>query len=310
MIHYFTLKNGIVQQAHGTNFDKNSVIWVDLLSATENEKKHVEKVFNVELFTKQESEEIETSSKYFETADEIGINLHYLSYDFETYQNEVVSFIIKDKILITQRDAQLRTFDETAKKVKLGKPQDGDDIFLLLLDARIDYDADLLEIVTANIGTLSKEIYKAKHLHRDILLRIAKLQDTTIVIRDNVIEKQRVLSAMLKSKKFPKEDLDKILIMNTDISSLLEHSGFSFDRLEFLQSTFLGLVDMEQNRVMKFFTVMTVIFMPPTLIAGTYGMNFKFMPELGKTWGYPFALGLMILSVSTILFFFKRKKWL
>jgi len=91
---------------------------------------------------------------------------------------------------------------------------------------------------------------------------------------------------------------------------LLEHTSFNFERLEFLQNTFLGLLDMEQNRVIKIFTVMTVVFMPPTLIASMYGMNFRFMPELEQSWGYPMAIVLMLLSSVITLMFFKRKNWL
>src|SRR5690606_23985520 len=98
--------------------------------------------------------------------------------------------------------------------------------------------------------------------------------------------------------------------MIKDVGSLLDHTSFNFERLEFLQNTFLGLVDMEQNRVIKIFTVVTVIFMPPTLIASLYGMNFQFMPELNYSWGYPFAVALMILSSVLTLLFFKRKNWL
>jgi len=98
--------------------------------------------------------------------------------------------------------------------------------------------------------------------------------------------------------------------MIKDVSSLLEHSSFNFERLEFLQNTFLGLLDMEQNRVIKIFTVVTVIFMPPTLIASMYGMNFKYIPELSSSYGYPFAIILMVLSSVLTLLFFKKKKWL
>ena len=142
------------------------------------------------------------------------------------------------------------------------------------------------------------------------MLKITALQESTITIRENIVEKQRILSSMLKSKMFPKEDYENMRIMIKDVGSLLDHTSFNFERLEFLQNTFLGLVDMEQNRVIKIFTVVTVIFMPPTLIASLYGMNFKFMPELDKIWGYPFAVLLMILSSAVTLLFFRRKKWL
>ena len=141
-------------------------------------------------------------------------------------------------------------------------------------------------------------------------MKIATLQESTISIRENIVEKQRILSSIIKSKMFPKEDLEKMRVMLQDVGSLLDHTAFNFERLEFLQNTFLGLVDMEQNRIIKIFTVVTVIFMPPTLIASMYGMNFEFMPELDERWGYPFAILLMITSSALTLLFFKRKKWL
>jgi magnesium transporter len=149
-----------------------------------------------------------------------------------------------------------------------------------------------------------------KDPNRDLLLTITAMQESTIAIRENIVEKQRILSSLLKSKMFPKEDYEKMRIMIKDVGSLLDYTSFNFERLEFLQNTFLGLVDMEQNRVIKIFTVVTVIFMPPTLIASLYGMNFKFMPELDEVWGYPFALLLMLLSSVFTLMFFRRKKWL
>lgn len=310
MINFFSQQNGTILLEEGTNFSGKKILWVDLINSTEEEKHIVEKAFNIELFTRQESEEIETSSKYIETEDEIGINMNFIRTDNGDYVIEPVSFIIRKKTLFTQRELYLKSFDEVYKKIKLYKPQDGDDIYLMLLDVRIDFDADLIESITDKISAISKELLVGKQVERDLLLKITSLQETTIVIRENIVEKQRILSSMLKSKIFPKEDLETMRIMIKDVNSLLEHSGFNFERLEFLQNTFLGLVDMEQNRVIKLFTVVTVIFMPPTLIASMYGMNFEFMPELDEIWGYPFAVFLMILSSALTLLFFKRKKWL
>lgn len=309
MVNYFVFKEGAVFQENGTEFKGENIIWVDLLNATDEEKKQVEKDFSIELFTKQESKEIETSSKYIETEDEIGINMNFIRTENGNYLIGPVSFIIRKKILFTQREHELRSFDEVYKKIKLYKPQDGDDIYLMLLDVRIDYDADLIENITDKISAISKELLAEKQVNKDLLLKITSLQEITIVIRENIVEKQRILSSMLKSKIFPKEDYETMRIMIRDIESLLEHSGFNFERLEFLQNTFLGLVDMEQNRVIKLFTVVTVVFMPPTLIASMYGMNFRFMPELEKLWGYPFAMFLMIFSSAVTLWFFRRKKW-
>ncbi|MBP6459952.1 MAG: magnesium/cobalt transporter CorA [Crocinitomicaceae bacterium] len=310
MINYFYLENNVIETKSDAQFLQKGIIWVDLINPSDTEKDQVEKVFGLELFTKQEREEIESSSKYVETVEEIGINLNFIILQDGEYVSEPISFILRDKLLITQREKTYRTFEETYKKLRISKPEDGDDIFLSLLETRIDFDADLIESITDGISKISKELIRDEDLDKDLLLTITSFQETTIMIRENIVEKQRVLSSLMKSKIFPKEDYEKMRIMLKDVSSLLDHSSFNFERLEFLQNTFLGLLDMEQNRVIKIFTVVTVIFMPPTLIASMYGMNFHFMPELAHKWGYPFALVLMVLSSAFTLLFFKKKKWL
>ena len=310
MINYFYLENNVIETKSDAQFLQKGIIWVDLINPSDTEKDQVEKVFGLELFTKQEREEIESSSKYVETVEEIGINLNFIILQDGEYVSEPISFILRDKLLITQREKTYRTFEETYKKLRISKPEDGDDIFLSLLETRIDFDADLIESITDGISKISKELIRDEDLDKDLLLTITSFQETTIMIRENIVEKQRVLSSLMKSKIFPKEDYEKMRIMLKDVSSLLDHSSFNFERLEFLQNTFLGLLDMEQNRVIKIFTVVTVIFMPPTLIASMYGMNFQFMPELAHKWGYPFALVLMVLSSAFTLLFFKKKKWL
>lgn len=286
------------------------VFWVDLITPSDEEKLQVEQAFNVELFTKQESEEIESSSKYVETEDEIGVNLNFLVQEGEIFENVPVSFIIKDKILFTQRSHDFKSFSETYRKLRAIRPVDGDDIFLTILETRIDYDADLIEHITDKIAEINHEVVMDKDPDRELLLKITALQGSTIAIRENIVEKQRILSSLLKSKMFPKEDYQKMRIMIKDVDSLIDHTSFNFERLEFLQNTFLGLIDIEQNKVIKIFTVVTVVFLPPTLIASSYGMNFVHMPELQFEWGYPLALMLMVLSSVLTLSFFRWKKWL
>lgn len=310
MITLHSKSKGKVKAETEADFLLGDIIWVDLFEATIEEKRMVERSLKVELFTAQESEEIESSSKYVEDEHEIGINMNFLTLHEGVYELEPVSFIVRNKLLITQRTLQFQTFRDTYRKIRITKPEDGIDVFLTILEIRIDFDADLIELITDKISGISRELVRAGALDRNLLLKITSLQESTIAIRENIVEKQRILSSILKSKLFPKEDLEKMRIMIKDVGSLLDHTSFSFERLEFLQNTFLGLVDMEQNRVIKLFTVVTVVFMPPTLIASMYGMNFKFMPELDEIWGYPFAILLMVFSSALTLYFFKRKKWL
>jgi magnesium transporter len=310
MIKIYSLKQGAINLELQGKIIPDDIIWVDLVNSNDEEKNLVEETFGIELFTKEEIEEIESSSKYIETENEIGININFIRTDNEQINNEPVSLIIKGKLLVTQREYNFRAFEDTYKKLLQHKVKDGDDIYLMLLDTRIDYDADLIESITEKISIINKDLLTSKQHKKETLLKIAALQSKTILIRENIIEKQRILSAMMKSKLFPKEDYDIMTVMLSDANSILDHTNFNFERLEYLQNTFLGLVNMEQNRVIKLFTVLTVIFMPPTLIASMYGMNFKYMPELSKPWGYPIAIGMMLGSSIITLLFFKKRKWI
>lgn len=223
---------------------------------------------------------------------------------------EPVSFILKDNVLFTERDNEYVTFRATSRKVRMLKPQTGERAFLMILDTRIDYLADSIELITEKISKLTKKLVKEEKLDSDLLKEITNLQEKSMVIRENSMEMQRVLSSLNKSRIFPNDFYETITIMLKDLSSLLEHVSFNFHRLEFLQDTFQGLVDMEQNQIMKVFTIMTVIFAPATLIAGIYGMNFEYMPELDEKYAYPLALLGILISMVAPLGYFKMKKWI
>lgn len=181
---------------------------------------------------------------------------------------------------------------------------------LSIFESRIDMDADLIENISKEISSISRSLGIKKKAEEGALLRISEYQELTMLLRENIFDKQRVLSSMLRSEKFDRQEQDKQRIILKDIHSLLEHTAFNFERLEYLQDTFLGLVNIEQNKIIKIFTVASVIFMPPTLIASIYGMNFTGMPELNWSAGYPFAISLMVLSSIITLVFFRRKGWL
>ena len=183
-------------------------------------------------------------------------------------------------------------------------------IFIWLFETRIDFDADFLEAIARDIADISRDLAVERNTDESLLIKINHLQEVTMLIRVNIVDKQRIISSILKSKLFPDEDYSKMRVMVKDVGSLLEHTQFNFERLEYLQNTFLGLLDIEQSKIIKIFTVVTVVFAPPTLIASLYGMNFRFMPELGQTWGYPFALLLMVLSSGITLFYFRKNNWL
>ena len=286
----------------------SNVLWIDLNDVPEDAESELEQFLKIYIQEEEEMEEIEISSRYIETEDTLVANSKFL---LDNYDEEPVSFIVKNNILVSVRSQELRSFNETVKKM-FANPRNypnGYYILVALLETRVEYDADMIEDMTREITRLSNQL-KNDDVSDDILIAIKELQEKTMLIRENIVDKQRVCSNMLKSEMFPAEDKNKLTIIIKDINSLFEHTRFSFDRLEYLQDTFLGLVNIQQNKIIKIFTIVSVIFLPPTLVASMYGMNFDFMPELHWRYGYLWAIGLMVLFVLFILWYFKHKKWL
>ncbi len=291
---------------------KDHVLWIDLLLPTDEEIKWVEENFHIEFPSKQETQEIEISSRYWEDEESITINAYFLITEKEHAFNETVTFILKGHLLVTVRYRDLRTFREMVKRL-LSNPkyyEDGNYILAGIMEIRIDTDADTLEFITREISKLSKIVFTGIDITEQVLETISYYEDFNMTIRENLIDKQRILSSLLKSYKIPKEVREELRIMIKDINSLIDYTTFNFERLDYLQNTFLGLLNIEQNQVIKIFTIMSVIFLPPTLIASIYGMNFHFMPELDWKYGYPMALILMVISAIIPLLVFKKKGWL
>lgn len=316
MIRVYTINSGRIEQFKNPALQDISqyanILWIDLQSPSSQEREFIEKKFSIEFFTSQEVQEIESSSRFFETEETIEINLGFVSTDVElSVQN--VTFILKNQILFTYRQGDVKTFAEAVRRLKTMSTETKDhglDVFLTILETRIDGDADLIESINRRVNHVSKALIAQKSLKEDLLLGIAQLQENVMILHQAITEKQRIVSSLIRIPEFNRLGNERLTIIIRDIASLLQHSQFSSQRLEYLQNTFLGLVNIEQNQVIKIFTVVTVIFMPPTLIASIYGMNFKHMPELDWVAGYPVALALMIASSLIFLWYFRRKKWL
>lgn len=291
----------------------DQIIWVDLQNPTLQEKITIETYFDIKYSSEEESQEIEMSSRFSEVEDELIINTNFLSLRERGFDYCPVSVILEKNMLFTYRDDDLKSFGETVKKIKASalSYSNGYQILLSLLETAIDNDADIIEKLAKNIAALSQQmVLRKKGSDEEILIQISSFQNETMLLRENIIDKQRLISSLMKSNSFPDEYKAVLRIMIRDISSILEHNKFAFERLEYLQDTFMGFVNIEQNRIIKIFTVATVAFMPPTLIASVYGMNFRSMPELDWEAGYGFAIALMVLSSALTLLYFKKKNWL
>jgi magnesium transporter len=286
-----------------------NIIWIDLNDVALDVESRLEQFLKIYIQEDEEIEEIEMSSRYIETDDGIVANTNFM---MDNFTLEPVSFILKNGILVSVRDSDLRSFNETVKKIFASSRSfpTGYHVLVALLETRVEYDADTIEDTTDLITNLSKTLNTEDDLDEDILIRIKDLQEKVMVIRQTIVDKQRVISSMLKSDVFPAELLPRLSMIIKDINSLFEYTRFGFDRLDYLQDTFLGLVNLQQNKIIKIFTVVSVIFLPPTLIASIYGMNFRVLPELNWAYGYPFSIMLMVVFSAAVLWYFRRKKWL
>lgn len=291
----------------------DDIIWVDLQNASAKDEDWIEDHFGLSFQTPQEVIEIESSSRYIERGSTIIANSNFLKIiDEKVNQPYPVAFQLKQGMLFTLRTGDSKIFADTVRKLKISKEQfqSGDDILLRLFETQIDYEADQVELVAKNITGISKSLNANRQNDSSNILIINDLQEETMVMRESIIDKQRVLSAIMRSSLFPDEKKDRLKIILKDISSLLEYTSFNFERLEYLQNTLMNLITLEQSQIIKIFTVFSLIFLPPALIAGIFGMNFQIIPGLESSYGFWISLVLMGLSSFGILMYFRKKGWI
>ena len=289
----------------------DDVLWIDLYSPTGEEKREVEEFLETTLQSRAQAEEIESSSRYSETETSIFVNTNFLIPGPDDYSMEAISFILCEGILVSIRQANLRTFVDIQRKIQIHSKlyPTGYHVFVGILENRIDLDADMIELMAKELDTYSKKASTGKDVNEDFLLDINQLQDNTMLVRENIVDKQRMISAILKSDKFPRDVYTKLGVINKDIGSLINHTNFSFERLDYLLNTVVGLINLEQNRIMKVFTLVSLLLMPPTLVASVYGMNIH-LPFMDKSWAFVALVGIMLVTIGVTLVVFKKRKML
>lgn len=288
----------------------DDVLWIDLFEPTGEEKRAVEGFLETTLQSRAQAEEIESSSRYSETDTTIFANTNFLIPGPDDYSMEAVSFIISEGVLVTIRQVPLRTFTDMQRRVSVSPKlyPTGYHILVAILESRIDLDADMIELMAKEIAQFSKSVSAGESVSEDFLLDINQLQENTMMVRENIIDKQRMLSSFLKSDKYPRDVHAKLNVLVKDIASLLNHTNFNFERLEYLQNTVLGLINLDQNKIMKVLTFVSLLFMPPTLISGIFGMNVV-LPITNTKWDFAIVFGFMLVSVAVASFFlFKKRK--
>ena len=315
MISIFYKKDGQIElfqsEADFAKVIYEDVVWIDLFTPTGEEKRATETFLGTTIQNRAQAEEIEISSRFSETEKAIFANTSYLIPGPEEYNEETVSFILSGNILTTLRECPLKSFTDLQRRLMAFPKmyESGHLVFLSILEQRIDLDADMVELVSKEITQYNKKVSLGEDISEEFLIDINQLQDNTMLIRENIVDKQRVISSILKSARYPKEYQPKLNVLLKDISSLINHTNFSFERLEYLQNTVLGIINLDQNKIMKVFTLISLMLMPPTLIASFFGMNISFGWFVShSSWVWALILVLMVVSIITIFWIFKRRR--
>lgn len=299
------------------------VIWLDLLNPTAEEEKAYEAILGIELPLREEMLSIEPSSRLYRENDALYMTATIVAKaDTADANAAAMAFILKGNLFITIRyndPRSIAVFSNHLERHPEDYP-DGASIFCGLLEAMVERAAEVLEFIGIESDKISRTIFSeskarkkdSEASHAKILKRIALLQNLMSKMRESLTTLGRImhfapLHDVLKTRKNLEDLLRSI---DRDIHSLNDQAAFLGNSIAFLLNASLGLINIEQNGIIKFFSVVAVIFLPPTLIASIYGMNFEFMPELHWHWGYPVALGLMFLSAVCPYMWFKFKRWL
>jgi magnesium transporter len=298
-------------------------IWLDLFAPTPEEDRAVESALGISIPTREEMVEIEPSSRlYVENGVRYMTATLICHADTETPKTTVVTFILAGGRLVTVRYDEPRPFGMLTSRLTrtCGPGVSGESIMIDLLDAIIDRAADILERIGAEVDRVSQDVFErtsgngtAGRSYQDILKTIGQKGDLNSKVRESMVSIGRLvlfLATDAEGQTLQKDQRSQVKSMARDVASLTDHGSFLANKVTFLLDATLGMVTLEQNNVIKIFSVAAVVLLPPTMVASVYGMNFRHMPELDWTYGYPFALLLMLAAAILPYAFFKWRKWL
>ncbi|MBS0308211.1 MAG: magnesium/cobalt transporter CorA [Proteobacteria bacterium] len=320
MINVFVLQNGRLNQVNidsRADLEKVSPIWVDLTDPNDDERAWVRSIYGVTLPGEDEVKDIEASARHYEA--ENG-DLH-LRTDFLLDEDEgparviTVAFILARNMLFSVRNDDLPVFRLVRMRARSRPGSIGDyrDVLLDLYATDVEYSADALEGVYQTLEEVSGSVLKKNLTDQDAaeaLNAIAHEEDLNGRIRRNMMDTRRAVSFLMRGRLLNADQFEEARQILRDIESLDGHTAFLFDKINFLMDATVGFININQNKIIKIFSVASVAFLPPTLIASIYGMNFKILPELNWDLGYPFALVLMLGSAIAPFMYFKRRGWL
>lgn len=327
MLNIFTLANGRLVQEEIESLEELSrfqPIWVDLESPTLEEKRWIKQHYELSIPDDAMDEDIEESARFYEEDNgELHIRSDFLIDDNENPRSVRVAFILNEHnknlrscgVLFSIHDEDVPVFRLLRMRARRapGLIDEAKDVLLKLFDADAEYSADTLEHIYDDLEKASKLVLSGDvtdDVAREVLGAIARQEDMNGRIRRNVMDTRRAVSFMMRSKMLNAEQFEEARQILRDIESLDSHTAFLFDKINFLMDATVGFININQNKIIKIFSVASVALLPPTLIASVYGMNFKFMPELEWQYGYVYVVLLMVLSAVGPMLYFRKRGWL
>ena len=327
MLNIFTLANGRLFQEEIESLEELTrfqPIWVDLENPTVEEKRWIKQHYGLSIPEDAMDEDIEESARFYEEDNgDLHIRSDFLIDDNEQPRSVRVAFILnltnsdlKSKgVLFSIHDEDVPVFRLLRMRARRapGLIEDAKEVLLALFDADAEYSADTLENIYDELEKVSKQVLAGDVTDTragEVLGAIARQEDLNGRIRRNVMDTRRAVSFMMRSKMLNSNQFEEARQILRDIESLDSHTAFLFDKIYFLMDASVGFININQNMIIKIFSVASVALLPPTLIASVYGMNFQHMPELAKEWGYPYALLLMLASALGPMWYFRKRGWL
>ena len=327
MLNIFTLANGRLFQEEIESLEELTrfqPIWVDLENPTVEEKRWIKQHYGLSIPEDAMDEDIEESARFYEEDNgDLHIRSDFLIDDNEQPRSVRVAFILnltnsdlKSKgVLFSIHDEDVPVFRLLRMRARRapGLIEDAKEVLLALFDGDAEYSADTLENIYDELEKVSKQVLAGDVTDTragEVLGAIARQEDVNGRIRRNVMDTRRAVSFMMRSKMLNSNQFEEARQILRDIESLDSHTAFLFDKINFLMDATVGFININQNKIIKIFSVASVALLPPTLIASVYGMNFQHMPELAKEWGYPYALLLMLASALGPMWYFRKRGWL
>ena len=317
MLRLFKIEDGLIKEMDVEGSVLSDLLqhadWIDAHEPDDNERALLQLLLRTDLPESDEFEEIETSARCF--VDQAGMHVHslFLSQTEGRHATVSVACILQSQHLITIREGDLADFRLLRMRARRGQVESRSpsELLVTLLEQKVENHADTLEDIHRQLEGVSYLVLENEEAElEDAISKLAKLEDSNGKIRLCLMDTQRNISFLLRHLRNQPENAETLREIMRDVETLMSHTTFLFDKINFLMDSTQGFINIEQNQIIKIFSIAAVVFLPPTLVASIYGMNFEYMPELKMVLGYPWAVGLMILSGIAPYWYFKRKGWL